>query len=104
LKLVWSPLAIERAVEQAQYIARDKPDAARKWLSNLFARTGKLAKLPRLGRVVPELGLPDFRELKFGIYRTIYRLERRRVSILTVRHGRRLLDRGELEPPTDSAE
>ena len=102
MKVVWSPLAIERAVEQARYIARDKPDAARRWLRGLFASTGKLSRFPHLGRIVPELGLPDFRELDFCSYRVIYRLEPRQVSILTVRHGRRLLDPSELGSGPDS--
>jgi plasmid stabilization system protein ParE len=28
MKIIWSPLAIERAYEAAMYIAQDKPDAA----------------------------------------------------------------------------
>jgi toxin ParE1/3/4 len=37
LKVIWSPLAIDRAVEQAKHIARDNPGAAEKWLKGLFA-------------------------------------------------------------------
>ncbi len=102
MRVVWSPLAIERAVEQARYIARDKPGAAQRWLTGLFASTGKLSRMPRLGPVVPELGLPDFRELDYHGYRVIYRAEPRRISILTVRHGRRLLDLGELGGESES--
>lgn len=97
MKVVWSPLAIERTVEQAKYIAADKPGAAGTWLSDLFARVDDLVELPNTGRVVPELGQPDFRELDFGGYRVIYRLEAKQVSILTVRHSRRLLDLEELD-------
>lgn len=96
MKVVWSPLAIERAVEQARFIAEDKPGAARKWLGGLFAAAGGLARFPHLGRVVPELARETFRELDFGGYRLIYRVEARRITILTVRHSRRLLDLGEL--------
>ena len=39
------------------------------------------------GRLVPEL-----REVIHGAYRVIYRIESGRVSVLTVRYGRRLLD------------
>jgi plasmid stabilization system protein ParE len=96
VKVIWSPLAIDRAVEQAEYIARDKPGAARRWLSGLFVSVAKLSTLPRMGRVVPELASPEFREIDDHGYRVIYRLEGRTISILTVRHGRRLLDLGEL--------
>lgn len=96
MKIVWAPLAIDRAVEQASYIAADKPEAGRRWLADLFASVAKLAKFPRLGRQVPELARADLRELDFRGYRVIYRVEKRRISILTVRHGRRLLDPSEV--------
>ena len=97
MKVIWSPLAIDRAVEQAQVIAQDKPGAAAKWLDGLFAATDSLADFPRLGRMVPELKKEDYRELGYGSYRIIYRIDPRQISVLTVRHGRRLLDPAELE-------
>ncbi len=56
MKIIWSPLAIDRASEIAEYIALDKPSAARKWISTLFSKVEKLATSPQLGRVVPEIG------------------------------------------------
>lgn len=97
MKVVWAPLAIERAVEQARYIAANKPEAGRRWLAGLFASVGKLSKFPQLGRQVPELARPEFREIDFRGYRVIYRVEKRQVSVLIVRHGRRLLDPTESE-------
>lgn len=98
MKVVWAPRAIERAVEQARFIAADKPEAGRKWLVGLFASVAQLAKFPQLGRQVPELGRIDLREIEFHGHRVIYRVEKRQVSILTVRHGRRLFDASEVEP------
>lgn len=98
MKVVWAPLAIERAVEQARFIAADKPEAGRRWLDGLFAAVGKLAKFPQLGKMVPELERPEIREIAFGSHRVIYRVEKRQVSVLTIRHGRRLLDAGEIDP------
>jgi plasmid stabilization system protein ParE len=97
LNVIWSPLAIDRAVEQAHFIAQDKPGAAAKWLEGLFAATESLAELPRLGRKVPELKKEDHRELSYGNYRIIYRIDASQISVLTVRHSRRLLDPAELE-------
>ena len=97
MKVIWSPLAIDRAVEQAHVIAQDKPGAATRWLDGLFDATEALADLPRLGRKVPELKKEDHRELSYGNYRIIYRIDARQISVLTVRHKRRLLDPAELE-------
>jgi toxin ParE1/3/4 len=104
VKIVWSPLAIERAYEAAAYIAGDKPGAALSWLDGLFEVTDRLEKFPESGRVVPEIGLPEFREVVYRkAYRVIYRLENARVAILTVRNFAQLLDRSELNRDSESA-
>ena len=98
MKIVWSPLAIERAYDAAAYIAGDKPQAALRWLDGLFEIVDRLERFPQSGRIVPEIGLPDFREVVYRkAYRVIYRVERTRVSILTVRNFAQRLDLSELE-------
>lgn len=87
MKIIWSPLAVERASEIAEYIALDKPSAAEKWISTLFSKVEKLASSPKLGRVVPEIGDQQFREMTYGNYR----IEKKQLSILTIRHGKQIL-------------
>ena len=55
MRVVWSPLAIERATEAAAYIAKDSPEGARRWIDELFAVVATLAQLPERGRRVPDL-------------------------------------------------
>ena len=98
MKVVWSPLAIERAYEEARYIAEDKPDAALRWLDGLFKVTDRLERFPRSGRVVREIASDEYRELIYRSHRVIYRIEKTCVSILTVRGAARLLDLAELDP------
>jgi len=98
VRIVWSPLAIKRAYEAAAYIAGDKPDAALRWLDGLFSVTDRLEAFPESGRVVPEIGLPEYREVVYRhSYRVIYRVEKNRVAILTVRNFAQLLDRSEVD-------
>jgi toxin ParE1/3/4 len=104
VKIVWSPIAIERAYEAAAYIASDKPEAALRWLNGLFEVTDRLEMFPQSGRVVPEIGLPEFREVVYRrAYRIVYRIEKTRVSILTVRNFEQLLDATELGIAPESA-
>lgn len=91
MTIVWSPLALDRVAEIAGYIARDKPSAAEKWVKTVFAKVEQLEISPELGRVVPEIGNVQFRELIYSQYRIVYRIEKKRISILTVRHGRQEL-------------
>lgn len=91
MKIIWSPLSIDRATEIARYIAQDNPSAAKKWVETLFDKVQLLKSSPQSGRVVSETRSGDIRELLYGNYRIIYRLEEKRISILTVRHGKQIL-------------
>lgn len=97
MRLSWSLLALDRALEAKAYIAADNPSAADKWAFGLVDAVAKLKRHPRLGRVVPEIGLEDYCEIVYGNYRVVYRLSGSMISILTVRHYSRLLDPAELE-------
>ncbi len=91
MKIIWSPLAIDRASEIAEYIAQDKPSAAEKWINTVFLKVEQLKSSPEIGRVVPEIRNDQFRELIYGNYRIIYRIEKKQISILTIRHGKQIL-------------
>ncbi|MDP9193783.1 MAG: type II toxin-antitoxin system RelE/ParE family toxin [Acidobacteriota bacterium] len=96
MKVIWSPLAVERAYEEARFIANDKPGAAVKWLDGLFESTDGLGMFPESGQVVPEVATRDYRQIIYQSHRVIYRIEAKRISILTVRRSKRLLDPAEL--------
>jgi toxin ParE1/3/4 len=97
VKIVWSPLAIARASEIAAYIAKDKPIASKNWVETVFSKVEQLKFAPEMGRIVPELNKNQFRELIFGNYRIIYRIETSRISILTIRHGKQILPIQEID-------
>ena len=97
MRVIWSPLALDRVSEAAEYIARDNAVAAEKWVSRIFEAGEELSGFPKRGRRVPEAGRQDIREICFGKYRIVYRVEANRIVILTVRHLRRLLDKEELK-------
>jgi len=96
VRLVWSPLAIDRVAEIAGYIALDNADAAQRWVDGLFARVERLSEFPHSGRMVPEIDDSAFRELILGNYRVIYRVGEAQVSILSVGHGRQMLPTEEI--------
>jgi plasmid stabilization system protein ParE len=91
MRIVWSPRALDRVTEIALSIARDDPAAADRWIVAIFTRAERVRDFSRSGRQVPEVGRPEIREVLHGSYRVIYRIESKRVSVLTVRHGRQLL-------------
>ena len=95
MRIVWSPLALERVEDIAQYIAEDKPSAAVEWVDGIFDTVERLADFPESGRVVPEVGGRRIREVVFGAYRIIYSV-RDQIDILTVRRSSQLLRMSEL--------
>lgn len=91
MKIIWSPLALDRTSEIAKYISLDNPTAAQKWADYIFKKVGLLQDSPEIGRIVPEIDRKEIRKLIFGNYRIIYRLEKTRISILTIRHCKQIL-------------
>ena len=96
MKVVWSPLALEKLEAAVKFIALDKPSAADKWVNDVFDRTELLGSQPELGREVPELLGSNYREIIFGSYRIIYKIEKE-IKVLTLRNSRQLLSSDNVE-------
>ena len=90
MQVVWTDPALERVEEIAIYIAGDDPDAAVRWAVELFDAVQRLVDFPESGRMVPELGRREVRELVFGAYRVFYRVGPA-VEVMSVRHGSQLI-------------
>ncbi len=92
LEIAWTKIASENVAETLAYIAGDDDEAARRWHRRIVAAVERAAEFPRSGRVVPELGRDDVREVIAGNYRVMYRFGSTRLVVWAVREGRRLLD------------
>ncbi|MEO8577059.1 MAG: type II toxin-antitoxin system RelE/ParE family toxin [Gemmatimonadales bacterium] len=92
MRVIWSPLALERVESIARTIASGRPEAAEKWVRMVFARVAQLTRYPKSGPMVPELTRPEVRQLAYPPYRIVYKVEANRVVILTIRHDREQLD------------
>jgi len=73
-----------RAAEIAGYIAADRPDAAERWVRDLFAKVGALRQQPRRGRKAPELGRDEVREVLYGEYNPCLQTDGRPASACRV--------------------
>jgi len=97
MKIIWSPFAHQRVDEIADYIASDNIAAAVKWVNSIYKSVKRLKDFPNSGRVAPEVGKQNIREIFLGNYRIVYRIEKNAIYILTVRHGKQLLPVEELD-------
>ena len=97
MKITWAPQSKRRAGEYGEHIAQDNEEAAYAWLVGIFEEVERLKDFPEQGRVVPEIGRPDVREIFYMSHRIIYKIGSRRIRIVTIRHGRQLLDKKEIK-------
>lgn len=63
-------------------IAADNSVAAERRVGKLIAKADAAARLPMAGRVVPEKGRPDIREVFLRTYRIVYRVRERSILVL----------------------
>jgi len=91
-RVTWSPEAVEDLESIAEYIERDSLFYARSVISKILDIAGYLADFPRLGRVVPEIADDAIRERIIYSYRLVYKVEKNKILIVAVVHGRRLLE------------
>lgn len=97
MNIIWSPLSINRINEIADFISKDNPEAAKRWIDDLFIKVEQIEEFPLGGRVVPEIGRKDIREILFGNYRIIYRTLQNKITILTVRHSKQSLPKDDFQ-------
>jgi toxin ParE1/3/4 len=72
------------------YIAEDSPIYSDLVITRIIAATDRLARFPKSGRVVPEVGIEEIREVIHRPYRIVYRLVGEdQIHILTVHHSAR---------------
>lgn len=91
VKVVWTDQAIQDLNDIGEYIANDSERYAREVIQALFESVYLLESHPKAGRIVPEYGLHQLRELIRGSYRVVYRIaDKYRIDIITVHHSARL--------------
>ena len=87
--VIWTLTARELLDEAVAHIALDSVDAAFRVLEVILESADSLAYLSLRGRVVPEIGKQNVREIFVYSYRIMYEVEPSEVRILAVVHGAR---------------
>lgn len=89
--VIITPRAQADFQEIVRFIRRDNPARARSFARELVLAAQQLGDWPEIGRVVPELGDPDVREIVHGAYRIIYEFHRDLQALYVLRfwHGAR---------------
>jgi plasmid stabilization system protein ParE len=97
LRIYWSPLAVDRLENIFEYISKEDNDATYKLVSKILKKVETLSKFPERGRKVPEANREEIREVFESEYRIIYRVEAKRVFVLSIRNFKQLLPDNDLK-------
>jgi plasmid stabilization system protein ParE len=73
------------------YAEQGAPEVGERLLDEIVAAVERLADFPESGRVVPEFGARQLREVIHPPFRIVYRLDAERVRIVRVWRRERLL-------------
>ncbi len=93
--ILWTKSADQDLEHIIDYIAQDSLDRALESFHTIRTSVSALMSLPERGRIVPELkvhGISIYREIVISPWRIIYRIEGKKVIIMTVIDGRRNLE------------
>ncbi len=90
--ILWSKRARRDLLEIGDFIARDKPGAASKLVGEILDAVERTALFPTSGRIVPEFGRSDLREVILGNYRIVYQPDESTIVVLTVFESHSLID------------
>ena len=90
MKVVWAPLAVQRVQDVIDSLRSDRTGVAWRYLQALLARVRGLRNTGLRGYVVREVDRPYIGQVLVAPCRVIYRIDRDRIVILTLRQARRL--------------
>ncbi|WP_417735475.1 type II toxin-antitoxin system RelE/ParE family toxin [Rosistilla oblonga] len=87
--VIFSPEADDDLVAIVDYIARDKPMAARQWLSEILKTCEMLANQPGVGEDRKGFGVTGCRSYSVGQYVVFFRAREDGIEVSRVIHGSR---------------
>jgi toxin ParE1/3/4 len=88
-RVVWSASARDALDEVVAYVVRDSSDRAIEVLTRALDTAASLSTFAERGRIVPEIGDSNLRQLLVYDYRLIYRVHEDRIGIRAFLHGAR---------------
>ena len=90
-QIVWTEPALIDLDEIAEYVALDKPGAAKKLVRKVFTSVKRLKRFPESDKIPPELKGTEHREISVGPCQIFYRIDSSKIFILYVMRSERVL-------------
>ena len=90
-RLIWTEPALNDLDAVAEYIALDKPDAARRYVRKVFRAVDRLERFPESGSIPPEIPHLPYRQIVVPPCRIFYRRNDQEVVIVFVMRAEKSL-------------
>ena len=89
MNLKWSDVAKQDMQSIYDFIARDSIYYANEYTDKLFEAAERLEEFPYSGRIVPEIGDENVREIIYGAYRLMYYVDegQNMLTVTQISHG-----------------
>lgn len=93
VRTTFAASAVEDLSEiRAWYAGHDAPEVGERLVREVVAEVERLASFPEIGRVVPEFGLAQLREVIHPPFRIVYRLDDDRLRVVRIWRSERLMN------------
>ena len=103
MKIVWTEQAYDCLKEIYRYLSQNGSSLqGERFIEKIIEKGESLLEFHHRGRIVPELGMSDIRELLEGNYRIIYRITEKEIQIVSVFEGHQLLKEDFIPPENPS--
>ncbi|MFN3192902.1 MAG: type II toxin-antitoxin system RelE/ParE family toxin [Aureliella sp.] len=89
MKVIYAPEADDDIIGIVEFIARDKPEAARNWMRKIRETCDIIATQPNMGEERRGFGVPGCRSFSFGSYVIFFRAIENGIEVARVIHGSR---------------
>ena len=96
MTVIWTKEALEKLHGIEEFIGTANPERAEIFIDHLIERGESISQNPQIGRIVPEISIPEIREIIVKKYRIVYKIKKEKIEILTVFESHRLLRIDEL--------
>jgi plasmid stabilization system protein ParE len=89
MEILWTKSGLSTLGEISDFIAKDSPQNADRFIEEIFDKVNLLINAPRIGSKPPELEGSEFLQILHGNYKIIYAIEDNLIPIVAVLHGSR---------------
>lgn len=86
-EIIWTETAAEDIERISEYISADSEQHAVQFIKRLWDKIELLRSFPEMGRILPELNDPHYREILYNNYRVVYHAQNDNVTIMLITHG-----------------